>query len=182
MLPCHLRMAHSPRLFLNAKWSCRALAAAIGGSTMSTTASTRLRVVSASQFDRATQQTPGSGRLAAIFEGHDFKPSMWGGLFTIDPGFSTAIHHHGEQDTIAYVLQGQCLLRWGERGEFSATARAGDFLFVPGRLPHMEINRSLTQPCRWVVVRSTPTPIVVNLPEDYWDRARVNPPAAHSPA
>ena len=149
---------------------------------MPTTTNTRIRVVSASQFDRATQQTPGSERLAAIFERDEFKPGMWGGLFTIQPGFSAAIHHHGEQDTLAYVLEGQCLLRWGERGESSATVRAGDFLFVPAWLPHMEINRSATQPCRWVVVRSTPTPIVVNLPEGYWDRTPANPSPADSPA
>jgi uncharacterized RmlC-like cupin family protein len=149
---------------------------------MHTAANTRLRVVSASQFDRATQQTPGSERLAAIFQSPEFKPGMWGGLFTIEPGFSTAVHHHGEQDTIAYVLGGQCLLRWGERGEFSATARVGDFLFIPAWLPHMEVNRSATQLCRWVVVRSTPTPIVVNLPEDYWDHAPGNRSPAHAPA
>jgi hypothetical protein len=33
----------------------------------------------------------------------------------------------------------------------------------------MEINPSSTEPFRWVVVRSTPAPIVVNLPDDYWD-------------
>jgi hypothetical protein len=32
----------------------------------------------------------------------------------------------------------------------------------------MEINPSETSAFRWVVVRSTPTPIVVNLPDDAW--------------
>ena len=66
------------------------------------------------------------------------------------------------------MLEGECLVRWGERGEFSAVARAGDFLHVPAWLPHMEVNRSATQQLRWVVVRSTPEPIVVNLPADFW--------------
>jgi uncharacterized RmlC-like cupin family protein len=175
-------MSLSLLLFLNAHTAITSFIASRRRSAMQTTASTRLRVVSASQFDRATQQTPGSERLAAIFNSDEFKPSMWGGLFTIEPGFSTAVHHHGEQDTIAYVLEGQCLLRWGERGEFSATARAGDFLFIPAWLPHMEVNRSATQLCRWVVVRSTPTPIVVNLPEDYWDRAPGKRSPTHAPA
>jgi hypothetical protein len=32
----------------------------------------------------------------------------------------------------------------------------------------MEINPSSDVPFQWVVVRSTPEPIVVNLPDDYW--------------
>jgi oxalate decarboxylase/phosphoglucose isomerase-like protein (cupin superfamily) len=91
-----------------------------------------------------------------------------GGLFVVAPGARTTIHHHGEQATIAYVLAGACLVRWGERGEFSAMAHCSDFLHVPGWLPHMEINPSSTESFRWVVVRSTSVPIVVNLPDDYW--------------
>jgi uncharacterized RmlC-like cupin family protein len=47
-------------------------------------------------------------------------------------------------------------------------AKAGDFIHVPAFLPHMEINPSKLEPFRWVVVRSTATPIVVNLPDDTW--------------
>jgi mannose-6-phosphate isomerase-like protein (cupin superfamily) len=83
-------------------------------------------------------------------------------------GVRTRIHHHGEQQTIAHVLSGACEVRWGERGEFTMTAKVGDFLHVPAFLPHMEINPSDSQPFRWVVVRSTSTPIVVNLPDDTW--------------
>ncbi len=135
---------------------------------MATTTLSHISVVTPSEFDRGTSQTPGSERLAAISVSQGIESSIWGGLFVVEPGAGTGIHHHGEQDTIAYVLEGECLVRWGERGEFSAVARAGEFLHVPAWLPHMEINRSLTQPLRWVVVRSTPEPIVFNLPTDYW--------------
>src|SRR5882757_11073635 len=84
------------------------------------------------------------------------------------PGSRTGIHHHGEQETIAYVLSGISEIRWGERGESVACAKAGDFIHVPAFLPHMEINPSEHQPFRWVVVRSTATPIVINLPDDTW--------------
>ena len=66
------------------------------------------------------------------------------------------------------MLKGECSIRWGERGEFSAVARPGSFIHVPAWLPHMEINQSLNCPFEWVVVRSTAEPIVVNLPHDYW--------------
>ena len=93
---------------------------------------------------------------------------MWGGLFTVAAGGQTAIHHHGKQETIAYVLSGVCEIRWGETGESVARAKVGDFIHVPAFLPHMEINPSDQEPFRWVVVRSTATPIVVNLPDNTW--------------
>jgi uncharacterized RmlC-like cupin family protein len=94
--------------------------------------------------------------------------AIWGGLFEVEPGAQTGIHHHGEQETIAYVLSGICEIRWDPKGESSARAAAGDFIHVPALLPHMEINPSSEEPFRWVVVRSTATPIVVNLPDDIW--------------
>jgi len=127
-----------------------------------------IRIVSPAAFDLGTAQTPGSERRAAVTRQQGVDTAMWGGLFEVQPGARTGIHHHGEQQTIAYVLSGICEVRWGERGEFSARAKAGDFIHVPPFLPHMEINRSAAEPFRWVVVRSTATPIVVNLPADTW--------------
>ena len=95
-------------------------------------------------------------------------PAIWGGTFEVEPGSRTGIHHHGNQETIAFVLSGECEIRWGENGEFSSRAHIGDFIHVPAFLPHMEINPSKTRSFRWVVVRSTSTPIVVNLPDAVW--------------
>jgi uncharacterized RmlC-like cupin family protein len=125
-------------------------------------------VVAPIEFDPGTAQTPGSLRLAAIAPQLGIATMLWGGLFEVEPGARTGIHHHGEQQTIAYVLSGFCAIRWGAQGEFAATAKAGDFIHVPAFLPHMEINPSDSTPFRWVVVRSTATPIVVNLPDDTW--------------
>lgn len=127
-----------------------------------------IRVVRPEQFNSATAQTPGSQRLAAVYSEAAMGSPMWGGLFLVDPGARTGIHHHGKQDTIAYVLSGSSYVRWGEHGEFDATVHAGDFLFVSAWLPHQEINPSSDTPFQWVVVRSTPEPIVVNLPDDFW--------------
>ncbi len=127
-----------------------------------------IRVIRPEQFDSATAQTPGSQRLAAIHAGAGIDSPMWGGLFLVEPGARTGIHHHGKQDTIAYVLSGSSYVRWGERGECNATIAAGDFLYVPAWLPHQEINPSSEAPFQWVVVRSTSTPIVVNLPDAFW--------------
>jgi uncharacterized RmlC-like cupin family protein len=127
-----------------------------------------IRIVSPGEFDAGTAQTSGSLRLAAVAPQLGVQSAMWGGLFEVKPGARTGIHHHGEQQTIAYVLSGVCEIRWGARGEYVARAKAGDFIHVPAFLPHMEINPSDSQPFRWVVVRSTSTPIVVNLPNQTW--------------
>jgi uncharacterized RmlC-like cupin family protein len=89
-------------------------------------------------------------------------------VFEVKPKARTDIHHHGEQQTIAYVLSGIREVGWGAKGESTARAKAGDFVHVPAFLPHMEINPSQMDSFHWVVVRSTSTPIVVNLPEDFW--------------
>jgi uncharacterized RmlC-like cupin family protein len=127
-----------------------------------------LTAVHPSDFDPGTAQTPGSLRLAAISRDHSITTGLWGGTFLVEAGARTGIHHHGEQETVVYVLEGESLVRWGDHGESQALVRAGDFLHVPAWTPHMEINPSNEHPFRWIVVRSTPDPIVVNLPDNYW--------------
>jgi uncharacterized RmlC-like cupin family protein len=130
--------------------------------------SSAIHIISPPQFDSGTAQTPGSERRAAIAPALGIASAIWGGLFEVEPESRTGIHHHGEQETIAYVLSGTCEVRWGATGEFRARAKTGDFIHVPAFLPHMEINPSKLEPFRWVVVRSTSKPIVVNLPDDTW--------------
>lgn len=135
---------------------------------MSKTELLPISVVRQGQFSSGTSQTPGSLRMAAICGELGVTSGMWGGTFLVEPGARTGIHHHGAQETIVYVLEGESLVQWGEHGEHFATVRAGDFLHVPAELPHREVNPSQDRPFRWVVIRSTSEPIVVNLPDDYW--------------
>jgi len=127
-----------------------------------------IHIVSPQNFDSATEQTPGSERRAAIAPALGISSAIWGGLFEVEPGSRTGVHHHGQQETIAYVLSGICEIRWGAKGQSVARAKAGDFIHVPAFLLHMEINPSKLEPFRWVVVRSTATPVVINLPDDTW--------------
>jgi uncharacterized RmlC-like cupin family protein len=129
----------------------------------------RISVVHPEQFSQSTSQTAGSIRKAAISRAQGVESALWGGTFLVEPGAKTGIHHHGEQDTVVYVLEGEAYVRWGEHGEASATVGAGDFLHVPAWLIHQEINPSSEKPFRWIVVRSTPEPIVVNLPDEVWE-------------
>jgi uncharacterized RmlC-like cupin family protein len=128
-----------------------------------------IHIVRPREFSGVTTQTSGSSRLAAISPELGIESKMWAGTFVVDPGAKTGIHHHGEQETIVYVLEGDATVRWGALGEQSDTVHAGDFLHVPAWLIHQEINPSLDTPFRWIVVRSSAQPIVVNLPADTWD-------------
>jgi uncharacterized RmlC-like cupin family protein len=67
-----------------------------------------IHIVSPAEFDLGTAQTPGSERREAIAPALGIASSIWGGLFEVEPGARTGIHHHGEQETIAYVLSGVC--------------------------------------------------------------------------
>jgi uncharacterized RmlC-like cupin family protein len=127
-----------------------------------------ISVVRPEQLEGATAQTPGSVRMAAIPGAAGIASSMWAGTFLVEPGGMTGIHHHGAQETVVYVLEGEAEVRWGDRGEHTAVARAGDFVHVPAWLVHMEKNASEDKPFRWIVIRSTPEPVVVNLPEGTW--------------
>ena len=120
------------------------------------------------KFFAGTQQTSGSQRLAAIAQETGVAAGLWAGTFFVEPGARTGIHHHGEQETVVYVLEGESRVQWGERGEHEVTARTGDFLHIPAQLIHREINPSSTASFRWIVIRSTSEPIVVNLPDNLW--------------
>ena len=125
-------------------------------------------IVHPAGLSNETRQTSGSVRMSAIAAMHGIVSSLWAGIFVVEPSAKTGIHHHGEQDTVVYVLEGEAIVRWGDSGEHSAMVGAGDFLHVPSWLPHQELNPSKEHLFRWVVVRSTPEPIVVNLPDDFW--------------
>jgi uncharacterized RmlC-like cupin family protein len=88
---------------------------------------------------------------------------LWAGTNRIAPGAETGPHHHGELESIIYVVYGEALMRWGERLEFITRAGPGDFLQVPAWLPHQELNASPENELHCVLVRSGPEEVVVNL-------------------
>lgn len=124
-----------------------------------------VRIVSAADRDSNTPQTPGLTREVA-FDGRNPDARVLSGFLSfVEPGAATGAHHHGDQETILYVLEGRARFRWGPRLENVAEAGTGDFVFIPAEIIHQEINASSSVPTSWVVVRSDPDPIVVNLPE-----------------
>ncbi len=122
-----------------------------------------VRIVHAPDLDRNTPQTPGMSRAAAIDFAKVGARKLWAGTVNIHPAAKTGAHHHGELESVIYVVRGRARMRWGERLEFVAEAGAGDFIFVPPWVPHQEMNASASEPLECVLVRSDKDPVVVNL-------------------
>ncbi|MEU5324246.1 cupin domain-containing protein [Streptomyces sp. NPDC021056] len=125
----------------------------------------QIRVVHRDQLDDNTPQTPGVIREVA-FDGRNPDAahlSAFRGI--VQPGAATSAHHHGDQETVLYVISGSARLRWGDKLENVAEAGPGDFVFIPARVIHQEINASSEFETVLAVVRSGVDPIVVNLPE-----------------
>ncbi|HEV3437546.1 MAG TPA: cupin domain-containing protein [Gemmata sp.] len=122
-----------------------------------------VQVVKPLQLDERTPQTNGMRRLAAISHVRAGSESLWAGIMLAEPNTASSVHHHGPLETVVYVLSGQSRVRWGNRLEHEDDLEPGDFLFIPPYMPHQEINPSPDLPTQWVVVRSGPEAIVVNL-------------------
>lgn len=124
-----------------------------------------VRVVRKGEFDDNTPQTPGLERLVAFDSRNPDAKVLSAFRATVLPGAATGAHHHGEQETVLYVVEGRARYRWGDRLEHVVEAGPGDFVFIPAHVVHQEINASTEEPTVWAVVRSGTDPIVVNLPE-----------------
>lgn len=122
-----------------------------------------IRVVRAGQLDGNTPQTPGMNRAAAITYASAGAQKLWAGTVIVEPNAKTGAHHHGEVETVLYIVKGRARFRWGNALEFVEEAGPGDFIFVPPWVPHQEINAKIDEPCEAVVVRSGQHPVVVNL-------------------
>ncbi len=99
-----------------------------------------VRVIKAGTLDHNTAQTPGMDRAAAITHARVGAEKIWAGTVRIEPRAKTGAHHHGELESVIYVVSGRARMRWGERLEFVAEAGPSDFIYVPPFVPHQEIN------------------------------------------
>ena len=122
-----------------------------------------IKIVRAGTLDANTPQTAGMTREAAITHARTGATKLWAGTVVVNPDAKTGPHHHGELETVLYIVRGRARMRWGERLEFSDEAGPGDFIYVPPYVPHQEINAGTHESCEAVVVRSGQDPIVVNL-------------------
>jgi uncharacterized RmlC-like cupin family protein len=122
-----------------------------------------VRIIKGNALDTNTAQTPGMARAAAITAASAGAEKIWAGTVSIEPDAKTGAHHHGELESVIYVLKGSARMRWGEQLEYVAEAGPGDFIFVPPYVPHQEINAGDNESLECVLFRSGQEPVVVNL-------------------
>jgi uncharacterized RmlC-like cupin family protein len=138
-----------------------------------------LRIVRGGQLDTNTPQTPGMTRAEAISHAKVGAQKLWAGTVIVHPNSKTGPHHHGELETVIYVVRGRARFRWGNNLEFVDEAGPGDFVYVPPYVPHQELNARKDEPVEAVIVRSGQEPVVVNLniasPEDGLSPSEADP-------
>ena len=122
-----------------------------------------VQVIPGDRLDANTAQTPGMNRAAAINFARTGAQKLWAGTVVIGAGAKTGAHHHGELESVIYVVRGRARMRWGEALEFVSEAGPGDFIYVPPFVPHQEINAMADEALECVLVRSGGEAVVVNL-------------------
>lgn len=109
------------------------------------------------QERRPGAPTPGMDREEAVAT-----ETTWGGFLRTDAGTVSGWHHHGEYESVIYVLGGKLRMESGPGGASFVEAGPGDFLFVPRRSIHRESNPAEVE-LTAVVVRSGRGEAVVNV-------------------
>ncbi len=122
-----------------------------------------IKIISEEDLDDNTPQTKGMKRFAAIAKSNVGAEKIWAGKVNIEPNAKTGAHHHGDLESVIYVLSGKAKMRWGDKLQYEQYANPGDFIFVPPYVPHQEINASKLEILKCVLFRSGQDPIVVNL-------------------
>ena len=122
-----------------------------------------VRIVKPHQRDTSTAQTPGMHRAEGCGAKTVGAQSIWVGHVSVDKGVRSGPHHHGELESVIYVISGKARFRFGDKLEQTVEAEPGDFVFVPPYLVHQEINASADEPVDMVVSRSSQENVVVNV-------------------
>jgi uncharacterized RmlC-like cupin family protein len=131
--------------------------------TTASTAGLGVRVIGAS--DRCPDQASGAMlREAAIASNTVGAQKIWLGYVELGAGQTSAVHHHGEAESGIYIISGDARFYSGDDLQQAHEAHAGDFVWVPPQIVHVEMNASATEPVRMVVARSTQEALVFNLP------------------
>ena len=101
--------------------------------------------------------TPGMVRQQAVAT-----DGLWSGVVRTEAGMVSGWHHHGDHETVIYVLSGSLRMEFGPGGADTVEAAPGDFLYVPRGAVHREGNPS-AQPADIVVVRAGEGESTVNV-------------------
>lgn len=127
--------------------------------------------------DRVSETASGAMvREAAVSRDLVGAERLWMGYAELPPGQVSAVHHHGEAESVIYVVSGRARFFSGEELDKVHDAEPGDFIWVPPHEVHVEMNASEEEPVRTVVARSTQEVLVFNLPTpEGWTPQKASP-------
>ena len=75
-------------------------------------------------------------------------------ILPVPMGWRAKVHYHRGIETIAYLLDGECAVYYGDRLESRVAVRAGEQIFIPADVPHAPCNEGAAS-CTWIVVHSS---------------------------
>ena len=117
-----------------------------------------VQITKASELHTATGQTEGMVRKAAFDDQCD---SLSASVMLASPHSSSAVHHHGAQDTVVYCARGRGAIV-SEGGKKRQVLEKGDFALIPAFAEHQEVNDG-DEELEWIITRSGRVPVVENL-------------------
>ena len=75
-------------------------------------------------------------------------------VLPMPPGAVAKAHYHKGIETIAYMLEGECAVYYGEDLQKRILVHQGEHCFVAADMTHAPRNES-GKPCTWIVVHSS---------------------------
>ena len=118
---------------------------------MPTSATNRVRMIESGQTYQGKQGfTYGAGASAETVGAERICMNV----LPMPDGARAKVHHHQGIETIAYLLDGQCHVYYGDTLEKRFDVRAGNQVYIPADVPHAPYNRSGAR-CTWIVVHSS---------------------------
>lgn len=117
-----------------------------------------VHVTKAASIKTSGGQTEGMIRQNAITS---ISEKLCASVMIAKPHTGSAIHHHGEQDTIVYAASGHGTVV-SEGGKKRQDLSPGDFALIPAYAEHQEVNDG-DEDVTWIITRSGKDPIVQNL-------------------
>lgn len=75
-------------------------------------------------------------------------------ILPMPPGAIAKAHYHNNIETIAYMLEGECSVHYGDDLQNRVLVQKGEQCFVAADMPHAPHNES-GMPCTWIVVHSS---------------------------
>ena len=124
----------------------------------------KLHHVPSEDCTSGTAQTAGMARFAALSGETVGSRAIWMGETHVEPGATSRPHHHGESETGIYVVSGSPEFIYKDGGrEVRVRTKAGDYVYIPPFVHHVESNAHSGEPAVVVIARTTQEAIVENL-------------------